>query len=421
MKHRTSQRWLVAFALVILLSLVLGGAAVAAEFGTGDVYRLASGERVNDDLYVSAGEIFIDGTVDGDLYAAGGYIEVNGEVTGDVVLAGGGIVIRGVVGDDARLAGAGITVLGTIEDDLFMVGGGAGPGGFAFPMQMGSRSIEQGLRLGSSAQVGGDVVVAGGQGEINGAIGGDLLAAAGAVSLGARVNGDAEIFAEQFSTSDSAVVAGQLTYSTPDRVDDVNEVADDVQYEEPVEPAASPNVVVGLLGWLLRTLAVLVGFGLLGWLLLRFAPNSLIRTADVIDDEPVAAGLYGLVGAALLIFIPIVSAILVFVAWLLWGWFWGLIVFVFLFGTLALIWMFSPIVTGLWLGRRIVRQSDQSVSLLVAMLVGVLVIVVLGRLPILGWLVYLLSFVFALGGGMRLAQGTRKPAESAPTATIGQV
>jgi len=122
-----------------------------------------------------------------------------------------------------------------------------------------------------------------------------------------------------------------------------------------------------------------------------------------------------------LIFIPIVSAILVFVAWLFWGWFWGLVVFVFLFGTLALLWMFSPIVTGLWLGRRIVRQSDQSVSLLVAMLVGVLVIVVLGRLPILGWLVYLLSFVFALGGLMRLAQGTRKPAERAPTATIGQI
>ncbi|MBI1297348.1 hypothetical protein GC175_20600 [bacterium] len=421
MKHRISRRWTVAFALVGLLSLVLSGAAIAAEFGSGDIYRLALGERVNDDLYVSAGEIFIDGVVDGDLYAAGGYIEVNGEVTGDVVLAGGGVVIRGVVGDDARLAGAGITILGTIEDDLFMAGGGAGPGGFAFPMQMGSRSIEQGVRLGSSAQVGGDVVVAAGEGNLNGAIGGDLFVGMGTVSLGARVGGDAEIFAEQFSTTDSAVIAGQLTYSTPNRVDGVNQVADDVQYQQPVQPEASPNVIVGLLGWLLRTVGILIGFGLLGWLLLRFVPNSLTRTADVIDDEPVSAGLYGLVGAALLIFIPIVSAVLVFVAWLFWGWFWGMVVFVFLFGTLALLWMFSPLATGLWLGRRIVRQSDQSVSLLVAMLVGVLIIVVLGRLPVLGWLVYLLSFVFALGGLIRLAQGTHKPAESAPTATIGQV
>ena len=228
---------------------------------------------------------------------------------------------------------------------------------------------------------------------------------------------DAQIYAEQFTTSDSAVIAGQLTYSAPERVSGVDTVAGDVQYEEPVTPDTSPNIVVSVLGWLLRTLGILIGFALLGWLLLRFAPNSLTRPADVIDAEPVAAGLYGLAGAALLIFIPIVSAILVFVVWLLWGWFWGVIVFVFLFGALALLWMFSPIVTGLWLGRRIVRQSEQSAGLLMAMLVGVLMIVVLGRVPILGWLVYLLSFIFALGGLMRLAQGTPEPAESAPPAT----
>jgi hypothetical protein len=33
--------------------------------------------------------------------------------------------------------------------------------------------------------------------------------------------------------------------------------------------------------------------------------------------------------------------------------------------------------------------------------VGVLLIVIIGRIPIIGWLVYLLSFVLALGGVLR--------------------
>lgn len=419
MKRLSSRRWLVAFALVGLLSAVLGGVALAAEFGNGEVYRLSSGERVDDDLYVTASEVYIDGVVEGDLYALAGYIEVNGEVTGDVVLGGGGIVIRGVVGDDARVAGAGITILGSIGDDLFVAGGGAGPGAMAFPVQVGSRSIEQGIQLRSSAQVNGDMAVAGGRGNLEGAIGGDLYAAMGTLTLGARVGGDAEVYAEQFNTGESAVVTGQLTYSTPDRLESADEVAADVQYQEPVRAERSPNVVASVVGWLLRTLAILIGFALIGWLVLRFVPAGLTRPADVIEDEPVAAGLYGLVGAVLLIFIPIVSALLVFVVWLLWGWFSGLIVFIFLFGVLALLWLFSPIVTGLWLGRRILRQVDQPASLLTAMFAGVLVIVVLGRVPVLGWLIYLISFVFALGGLLRMAQATPDPAESTPPALVG--
>ncbi len=222
---RYKRRWLVALSLVTLFGLLLSGAAVAAEFGAGDVYRLASGEIVNDDLYVTASEIFIDGTVDGDLYAAGGYIEVNGEVTGDVVMAGGSLVIRGSVGDDVRIAGAGITVLGTIQDDLFVAGGGAVPGGFAIPLQIGNRTIEQGVRLGSSAQIGGDVYIAAAEGDIDGSIGGNLSVGMGHVVLGARVTGNADIYSESLTVRESAAVAGLLTYSTPEQVAGVDAVA----------------------------------------------------------------------------------------------------------------------------------------------------------------------------------------------------
>lgn len=416
MKRLYLRRWGTILSLAVLLGLLLSGVAVAAEFAGGEVYRLPANGVVNDDLYVSAGEVYIDGVVNGDLYASGGYIEINGEVTGDVVVAGGGIVVRGVVGDDVRVAGAGIEILGAVADDVFIAGGGAGPGGFVFPFQLGTRTIDQGVRIGSAADIGGDLHMVGGQGTFNGVVDGDLTAYMGAVTLAGRIAGDADVRTEELTISENAAVAGQLLYSTPDRVADADVVAGDAVYQEPVSEADSPNLIVSLLGWVLRTILILAGFALLGWLLLRLAPSALTKPAAAINAQPVETGLYGLAAALLFIFIPILSAVTVILVWIFWGWFSALIMFIFLFGTLALLWSFSPLVTGLWLGQRILEQSDSRSSLWMALFIGVLIIVILGRVPLLGWVIYLVSFIFALGGVIQMARrrNLETPASTLP-------
>jgi hypothetical protein len=411
------RKWGIIFGLAALLGLLLSGVAVAAEFGGNDIYRLPANNVVNDDLYVGANEIYIDGVVNGDLYAAGGYIEINGEVTGDVVMAGGGIIIRGLVGDDVRVAGAGIDILGTVRDDVFIAGGGAGPRGFAFPFQIGGRTIEQGVRIGSAADIGGDLYVVGGLGTLNGGVGGDLSARMRTVTLGARVAGDANIYTEDLHIGDNTAIAGQLIYSTPDRVTGVDAVAGNVIYHQPAPGETEPNLIVRILGWLLRTILILMGFAVLGWLLLRFTPAALTRPAAAIHAQPVETGLYGLMAALLFIFIPILSAVTVIVTWLFWGWFLALIMFTFLFGVLALLWFFSPLITGLWLGCRIMERSDSSASLQIALLIGVLIIVILGRVPLLGWVIYLISFIFAIGGLLQMARRRVEP--PAAIATTG--
>ena len=65
-----------------------------------------------------------------------------------------------------------------------------------------------------------------------------------------------------------------------------------------------------------------------------------------------------------------------------------------LLSALTLLWFLSPLITGLWLVRALGRRIDS----VAALLLGVVVIVLLGRIPIVGWFVYLVSFVFALGG-----------------------
>jgi len=103
--------------LTVLLGILLAGTATAAEFTDDEIYRLAEGEVIEDDLYVTGSEVFIDGTVKGDVIAAGSRVEVNGTVEGDLIAAGAEVMLNGEVQDDVRVAGAGITINGTVGDE----------------------------------------------------------------------------------------------------------------------------------------------------------------------------------------------------------------------------------------------------------------------------------------------------------------
>lgn len=396
-RHR---KWSVVL-LVGLLLLLITGSAVAAEFaGDENVYRLAAGEVVNDDLYAGSGEIYIDGTVKGDLFAFGGYIEINGVVEGDLFAAGGGVVIRGQVMDDARIAGGGLEISGQVGDDLFAAGGGGQA--MPFPMQFGARSIQQGVRLEPGAEVGGDAVIAGGGGRIAGRIAGDLLAGMGTLELVGQVGGDADLQVASLRVDKESRVGGTLRYSSPDESAIPGEVSGSIRYEAPqAAEEAAVSVVGQIVGWLVRTLLILAGFALLGWLLLRFAPGLLTTPAAAIEEKPLESGIYGLLAGVLLIFIPILSALLVVLMWIFWGGFPALVMAAFLFASLALVWLFSPLITGLWLGQLVVERAGRTLSLTGALLVGVLLIALIGRIPIVGWLVYLVSFALALGGVLR--------------------
>ena len=97
-------RWLVV-AFMAVLAVTASSAALSAEFVGDEIYRLAEGEVVDDDLYIAATEIYIEGTVQGDLIAIASYIEIGptGVVEGDlwimaginIVLAGGSILFFG--------------------------------------------------------------------------------------------------------------------------------------------------------------------------------------------------------------------------------------------------------------------------------------------------------------------------------------
>jgi cytoskeletal protein CcmA (bactofilin family) len=411
--QRGNLRWRGALALLAgLLGLLAASTALAAEFVDEEVYRLEAGEVIEDDLYVAAEQVYIDGTVQGDLVAAGSLVEINGTVTGDAIVAGAGIRINGEVQDDVRAAGNGIEIRGTVGDDVIAAGGGESP----MPIPGIDQTVAQGIRLNSESSVGGDAVLFGGLGIVEGAVEGDLNAFAERLSIGAQVGGDAEVGAGTLTFSSGANIAGDLLYRTEERADVPQDVvAGEVTFREvQEEEEAQPDPVAQVLGWLWRTALILLGFVLLGWLLLRFAPRTLLRPANTISERTGAAALTGLVAALLFMFIPLASALLVFAVILFWGWFPGIAMGLFLFGLLSLAWFLSPLVTGMWLGRWLASLLGRDMGQTPALMLGIVLLVILGRLPFIGWFIYLLSFILAVGG--LILASRRGERETAPAA-----
>jgi hypothetical protein len=297
------------------------------------------------------------------------------------------------VQDDARLAAAGIEVNGTIGDDLIAAAGG----GNAFPMFGVDQPVPPGVSLASESQVGGDAIIVGGEGSLAGTVGGDLLAFMNTLAVAAQVGGNAEIAGETIRVDDSTQIAGELRYSSDERIDIPADAASSVSFEELSEEEERTGRVSGFVGWLWRTVLLLVGFALLGWLVLRFVPRLIKRPAATLASQPGMSALAGFVMTVLFIFIPLASMLLVFLMVLFWGWFPGIIMGVFLFGTLALFWYLSPLITGLWVGRWFNRMMGRELDNLPVLLAGILALVLLGRIPFVGWLVYLISFIFAIG------------------------
>src|SRR5215217_5006960 len=119
-----ASRLLVVAGLALLVGLITASTAWAVETRSGDSVVIGPDEVVDDDLYVTANNVVIDGTIRGDLVAFGQNITVDGTVEGDLIAAGRSVEIRGMVEDDARIAGQTL-LLGEdaeVEDDLIAAG-----------------------------------------------------------------------------------------------------------------------------------------------------------------------------------------------------------------------------------------------------------------------------------------------------------
>jgi cytoskeletal protein CcmA (bactofilin family) len=400
---------------LLLIGLVVASPVGALETRSGDSVVIGSDEVINDDLYVTANEVVVDGTIRGDLIAFGRSVTVDGTVEGDFIGAGQSVDLAGTVDDDVRIAGQTLVVRegAEVEDDLIAAG---------FSLENEPDSV-----------VGGTLMYAGYQALLEGTVDEDLNVAANGLELGGGVgaNVDAEVdgedsgppsflFAPQadvptvesgLTLTASAIIGGDLTYesSTEAQIAPQAQIEGEVirserPAEEEEEAYTSDNIVLDNLR---SFLALLLGGLLLVWL----APNWLRRRAGTVLDRPLASlgwGVLSLIAFVVLgIAILLTTILLVVILGLLTlGGLATLIVGLGLLAEVVLVLAFwvstsylSQIIVSFLAGVLLVEaiRPGRGSGRVLPLVVGLILYVILRAIPVLGSIVGLIVVLLGLG------------------------
>jgi cytoskeletal protein CcmA (bactofilin family) len=377
---RHPDRWLLSAAASIAVLAILTGGALAQgvldeKLRTGNTVTIAAGETVSNDLYAFAGTVRVDGTVDGDLIASGGLVDVTGTVTGDVLAAGGSVNITGTVGGDARIAGGSLSVGGAIMEDLLATGGQ--------------------LAVTSSGTIGEDLIAGTGQLTIDGAVTGDVLARTGTYSKGGTIGG----------------------------TEDVTITPRDGQPAVPGQPGAAPTATQQVIDAVQHFLVVV----LVGAILIWFAPRAYAAMKTALQQRPLPAagwGIVGILGFVVLLILVLIVMILLAIVFGLLG-FADLVGLDILAGTVAILGaslVFAVVagyvadaLVGVVLASLVMRAENPSRWRELAVLaVGAAVVVLLSSLPIVGPWVKLVVILLGLGAALIAWMRPRRAETGAP-------
>lgn len=358
----------------------------AAEVVNQMNYRVPAETTIQDDVYVAASTVTIDGRIEGDLFIWGANtVEINGEVTGDVLVIAQKLILKGIVGDDARFFAIDATFSGQVGDDLLAwVLYGLAEGPFSGDVM--------GLKMLPEAKVGGDMVLEGISARLEGQIGQNLITDLQILEVEAQIGGRGEVSSVVLTIAPTTRFTGPLWYASTTRLELDPAVASQISYEQ----LAQDNPLWRLLS---NILSSLIALATAGAILMRLAPNQLLQPVKMLHYSPWRCLRFGLYTSILFLFITFFAAIVILAfSPLLGGIVPYLLVFLFLFWLSAyFVWLFSPVITGLWLGYRFTNEPFP------ALMIGLFFILTAVQLPLLGGLAQLISFFLVVGALFDLA------------------
>jgi hypothetical protein len=429
---KTTSKLFTITSLLILSVLVFVPTALAFDGRSGDRIIIGKDEVINDDLYLGAREVIVDGIVNGDLLAAGEVVIINGKVSGDLWAAGRSVTVNGEVGDDLFAAAAAVTIgpNARIGDDAF---GGAA-------------SVE--AQAGS--QVGGSLLIGAGQALVSGQVGEDLLSGTNRLRLEGVVGRDAKVAvdtrANRFGAGpmyygpnmpsipsvpagltfgDKALVEGTLNYTSVNEQNIPGRVTSQVQYQQPAVDAQVAREIWpgdGITSGILNAIRRLVALLLVGLLIAWLAPAWILNPAGKLHGRTLPSMGVGLIG---LIIIPIVLltsvGLVILLAILLGALTLGELVggvlgvglpgIALIGGLFGLVLAYLPQAIVAYLGGRWILQRARPASsekIYWPLVVGLLILGLVFAIPFLGGLIQFLVVLAGLGA-IALLLFDRKP------------
>jgi hypothetical protein len=369
-----------------VLALIVPFAAHGAEIKFGkEPYFLNKGETVNQNLYfagqgadiagdvqgdvVAVGSVIgVKGNVSGDVVAAGGRVSVSGNVSGSVFAGGGTVDVSGNVGGSVRTGGGTVTVSGIIEKDL-VVGGGQ-------------------IIVMPDAIIRGDLILGGGTADIQGKVLGNVRSGARQLTINNQIGGKTDLNVENLSLGPKAVLSQGLTYHSyaEAKIDPAAKITGAVNFDQKQgAPRGSKTFMPAIfgVGMLFKFLMFLAA----GLVFAYFFKKS---TASIVHGS-MANWKVLWKGFAFLILTPILAIILMVTVIGIPLGILALLVYAF---TLLITCVLAEIAAGAWLQKWIWKKDTVDWK---TVLLGTLAFIVLGWIPIVGWLATFALFLSAIG------------------------
>jgi cytoskeletal protein CcmA (bactofilin family) len=314
-------------------------------------YYLAPGESHKGDLYFMSDSVEIAGTQEGDLSVFARELEIPGKVTGDLNAWVQSADLSGKMGDGARVFCQDLSVTGEIDGDLIAV--------------CASVVIDR------SAHITGDLDAKGANIDVRGIVDGDIDATGGEITFSGKAGGNAKLKADVVEVDPGAHVAGDLEYTSRERVNiDTSKVAGgSVSYSpEKPRPTVSRH---GVMKWFMMMATALLS-GLAAIAIFRQSAAGIVATVRSDGLKSAGIGFITLivvpVAAALscILIITIPAAILVLLAY-------------------ALLVYLAQMPVAVLLGDLVLKRLGQAgTSPFVALAVGVPILYLLFAVPIIG-------------------------------------
>jgi cytoskeletal protein CcmA (bactofilin family) len=362
-------RGLAALLLAVLATVLVVVPASAAEVRSGGDVTIASGEVIDNDLYLAGNHITVDGTINGELWAAGRTITINGTVNGSLVAIGQTVNINGEVAQTVRAASATVNVSGGIGGDLLAFSGE--------------------VIVASVAEIGGDLLLGVGNARIDGPVNGYIHGGGSDVTLADGVGGEVEIRVDSLTVTSGANIQGNLTYTSENEADiqPGAQIGGKTTHKLPkLEDKARFGIFSGVWGKVLGFLMIL----LVGVIIVLLAPRRTALFADSLRKRPwLSLGW----GALILVVTPIavIVACITIIGIPL-----GLIALV----LYAIAIYLSQIPVALLIGRWIIgrfRGVETRAIMVAALALGLAILSLLKSIPYFGFVVGLATVLFGLG------------------------
>lgn len=350
--------------------------AKAVNIQTGDNLTLPAGKIIDEAALVSGSTVTIDSDINGDLYCAGREVIINGDIKGDIACFAQTIKINGLVDGNIRVGAQTIEITGQVNRNLTVAA--------------------QTLTLAPKSNVKGDIFFGVQKVELGGLMGRDLAGAGETISITGSLLRNASVTGSTLSVIETGKIGGNLDYymektaTASIEKKNINGTVVRHDIETPQKPTREEVAKTTKNALVSKSIFGILSFSLIGFVLLYFDKKNTQKRLTAITQKPFATGLIGL---AVLIVYPVFFVILMVTVIGIPLAFISLMVYLIALITASL---YASMIYGQFLVERLYQKPD--ISPYWQMIIGVVLVGLLVNIPVVGWIISLISLCLGLGG-----------------------